>query len=290
MDSKRPAPDQGSGPVSIAADNPAHTGSQSAPQRARRGKYEIEALFAAVPLRALIDPRLTDRDVRRLAVIAAFDQMSLATKRGQGAWAGHRTMAAKVGGDGSNESNFSVAVKKLVDLGYLEESRKADDRRRRVYRVVYADEDALFWSKVSSASEPCTKASNPGVDTLLASTTEYIPETRSYSAEAEEKYSTEVARLPTQQARQEELGQPVGAVLAQLERRLSDDPHGLDVEAWNNWLDDVRFDQGECPANVGRATRLQEQLIEYQQALGEFIDLVAADDGGLVGGDREVGQ
>lgn len=259
-------------------------------QRSRRGKYEVEALFAAVPLRALIDPRLTDRDVRRLAVIAAFDQMSLVRGRGQGAWASHRVMARMVGGDGSNESNLSVSIKKLVYLGYLEESRKADDRRHRVYRVIYTDEDALFWSKVSSLREPCSGANRLSGDTLLGSTTEYIPETRSYSAEAEKEYSTEVARLSARQARQEGLGQTVGAQLAQLERRLKDDPHGLDVEAWIAWLDDVRFDQSECPANFGRATRLQDELVEFQRGLGEFIDLVAADDGGLVGGDRAAGQ
>lgn len=287
-ESRRP---EGSGsrvdPASRQRDRSDHA---TTSQRPRRGKYEVEALFAAVPLRALIDPRLTDRDVRRLAVIAAFDQMSLATKKGQGAWAGHRTMAAKVGGDGSNESNFSVAVKKLVDLGYLEESRKADDRRRRVYRVIYCDEDSLFWSKVSSTGEPCSGANDLGGDTLLGSTTEYIPETRSYSAEAEKEYSTEVARLSARQARQDERETCVGGQLAQLERRLKDDPHGLDVQAWVDWLDDVRFDQSECSANVGRASRLQEELLEFKQALGEFIELVAADDGGLVGGDREVGQ
>lgn len=274
MDRKRPAPDQGNGPVSTAADNPAHTSSQSASQRARRGKYEVEALFAAVPLRALIDPRLTDRDIRRLAVIAAFDQMSLATKRGQGAWAGHRTMAAMVGGDGSNESNLSVSIKKFVDLGYLEESRKADDRRRRVYRVIYAAEDTLFWNKVSSLREPCSGASDPSGDTLLGSTTEYIPETKTYSAEAEKGYSTEVARRSAWQARQDEHGRSVGAQLARLERHLKDDPHSIDIDAWLTWLDDVRVDQTESPANVGRAGRLAEELVGLDAALDEWHTLV----------------
>src|SRR4051812_16618604 len=116
-----------------------------------RGKHEFDARFAAVPTRALSDPHLTDRDVRILGVIAAYDQMSLVTKRGQGSWASHSTMARKVA-QGSNESNFSCSVTKLIEHGYLEVTRKADDRRRRVYRVKYTEEDALFWGKTSETA------------------------------------------------------------------------------------------------------------------------------------------
>ena len=162
-----------------------------------RGKYEIDALFAAVPMRALIDPRLTDRDVRILAVIAAYDQMSLVTKRGQGSWASHRTMAPKVGGGGANESNFSVSVTKLVDLGYLEVTRKSDDRRRRVYRVIYSEDDALFWGKVSATTVDQTTLPDDSVSDGEHSETpsQYIPQSKTYSAEAR-RYSPEGARSP----------------------------------------------------------------------------------------------
>jgi hypothetical protein len=223
-----------------------------------RGKYEIDALFAAVPMRGLIDPRLTDRDVRILAVIAAYDQMSLVTKRGQGSWASHRTMARKVGGTGANESNFSVSVTKLAELGYLEVSRKSDDRRQRVYRIAYTVDDALFWGKVSPAPDSeTTLPANPASDgEHSGSQTQYIPQSKRYSPEGEKYNSSDEARFAARgSAGRIDFAENVGAQLAALERALkADEP--INFVDWYNFVGSI----WELEEHRGRATRLADEL------------------------------
>ena len=108
--------------------------------------------FAAIPLRAIGDPELTDGDMRVLAVVAAFDRLSHARGTGQGAWASHNTMSAWIG---RNYSNFSTTMNKLLKLGYVVREPRETDRRQFTYRVVYSDDD-----RVPRAQKVCPEAND----------------------------------------------------------------------------------------------------------------------------------
>ncbi len=100
----------------------------------------VKAHFAAIPLRAIGDRGLTDGDLRVLASIAAFDRLSHATGKGQGAWASHRLMSGWID---RNYSNFSATVNKLIKAGYLVREPRETDKRQHTYRIVYTDGDRL---------------------------------------------------------------------------------------------------------------------------------------------------
>src|SRR5690242_6147773 len=68
--------------------------------------------FSGIPLRALADGRLTDRDYRILGIVAGYDRMS-SVRGGQGCWASLKTMAGQVGGEGADYTRFSGSISKL---------------------------------------------------------------------------------------------------------------------------------------------------------------------------------
>lgn len=210
---------------------------------------ERKAQFAALPLRAIRDGRLTDRDVRILAAIAAHDRMSSVRGKGQGAWASHKTMAAEVG-EGADYARFSVSVNKLVDLGYLQRDRLESDRRKHTYRVLYTAGDHLPHGKPPEPQKVCSTANHLADDSLPESDdqAEIVcsapqlsrgneTETRSqYISLSEERapskdgaYSAEASIDSAEAARLEARGSAgeddlnTGASLAMIERRLRDD-------------------------------------------------------------------
>lgn len=100
--------------------------------------------YAALPLRAIGDARLTDGDLRVLCTIAAFDRLSHARGTGQGAWATHKLMAGWCRRD---YSRFSTSVSKLLREGYVVREPRATNKKQYTYRVVYTVEDRLPSSK-----------------------------------------------------------------------------------------------------------------------------------------------
>lgn len=100
-----------------------------------------KAQFAALPVRAIGDQRLTLVEFRALACIAFHDRMS-GHKRGngQGAWASNKTMAAEIG---CHFTNVSSAITRLAQLGYISREQHHFDKRKFVYRVIYDGPDCL---------------------------------------------------------------------------------------------------------------------------------------------------
>ncbi len=91
--------------------------------------------YAPVPLRAIRDSRLSERHLRTLMVIAAHDRLGA---NGIGCYASHGRLSKLIGCD---YSRLSTNLKELGECGYVERVQHPLNKRLRVYRVVYTDED-----------------------------------------------------------------------------------------------------------------------------------------------------
>lgn len=122
--------------------------------------------WGAIPLRLSRDPTLTALHLRVVNEIAYHDRMSDVTKTGQGCWVSYVKIARAIG---ANNTNVSTAINQLVDKGYLKQEEIANDRRRRVYRLIYQKADAGEWKSAQpSSSHGCFASgqNNPEPDSL----------------------------------------------------------------------------------------------------------------------------
>lgn len=238
--------------------------------------------FAAVPVWALSDDRLTDRDFRILAVVASHDRMSSVRGKGQGAWASHRTMAAQVGG-GADYTRFSSSMTKLVELGYLRRERLEGDARKHTYRVLYTRPDSLPQRKPSDEQTVCSSANYLPPDSLPTgqetgeivcrdpqlsdgdrneSAAQYISLSDAnrgfseapYSAEADEIDSAEAAPLRFEHDLTDD------ANLARIERALKRGSPIRSAVTWYIFLIGLLDRKGQAQKVVARASRLAEDL------------------------------
>jgi DNA-binding MarR family transcriptional regulator len=91
--------------------------------------------WSPIPARAARDLRLSARHWRALAVIALHDQLD---KNGTGCWASQRRLADLLGVD---ETQLSHVLTDLRDYGYLNSTINPKDRRQRIHRIIYNDDD-----------------------------------------------------------------------------------------------------------------------------------------------------
>jgi DNA-binding MarR family transcriptional regulator len=91
--------------------------------------------FGALPARAARDMRLGARHWRALTVIALHDQLD---KNGAGCWASQRRLADLLGVD---ETQLSHTLTDLRDFGYIVSTISPKDRRQRVHRILYNEQD-----------------------------------------------------------------------------------------------------------------------------------------------------
>jgi DNA-binding MarR family transcriptional regulator len=119
--------------------------------------------FGAIPARAIGDPRLSGLHFRLLAAVALHDRMSQGTN-GQGCWASMATLAGECR---ANYNNVSSALTELGDFGYVESERQPDDKRRRVLRVIYTDDDNILAADTSPTGELSNEPSRDGEVTIL---------------------------------------------------------------------------------------------------------------------------
>lgn len=95
--------------------------------------------FFTGPARVIGDSRPTALDLRCLAVIAFHDGMSGVTGKGGGCYAKSATLAALVGTD---VTNFSKSLSRLITWGYVAREPQLMDKRRFTLRVVYDEGDS----------------------------------------------------------------------------------------------------------------------------------------------------
>ena len=91
--------------------------------------------FAPLPARAARDMRLGARHWTALAVIALHDQLD---KNGTGCWASQRRLADLLGVD---ETQLSHRLTDLREFGYIVSTFNPKDRRQRIHRIVYNEQD-----------------------------------------------------------------------------------------------------------------------------------------------------
>lgn len=129
-----------------------------------------KVMFAALPLRAIGDTRLSALELRILGCVAFHDRMSSARGKGQGAWASNETLAKRVQ---CHYTNLSSAVTKLAKLGYIQRDPHPLNKKLRVYRVIYDGEiaglaDPLPDDKVLSGGEVVeNQSSNEGAGSIV---------------------------------------------------------------------------------------------------------------------------
>jgi len=100
-------------------------------------KKKTKQQFAPVPQRAMRDQRLTSADLRLLMAIAAHDRF---TYNKRGCYAGSQRLAACANCDATTVWR---STQRLCEFAYIDQSLDPNDRRKRIYRVIYNDDDAL---------------------------------------------------------------------------------------------------------------------------------------------------
>jgi hypothetical protein len=115
--------------------------------------------FAAIPVRAIGDTRLSATDHRVLQAIAYHDRFG---RNGCGCYADPRKLAKLVG---VRPAHWSRHTNRLLEFGYIEIEVSVSDRRRREYTVIYDDVEAGAAADTVSTKAPAEaeKATNVGV-------------------------------------------------------------------------------------------------------------------------------
>ncbi len=232
--------------------------------------------FAAIPVRALSDTRLSAIHFRALGVVAYHDRFSGPRSAGQGCWAGLRTMAREMG---VHHTNASTALTDLVGWEYFDAKPHPMNRRTKVYRVIYDDLDihttaddgnslpggkpsetnglaANFSVGEQAVSTVCPPAEK-GLECQGNGPVEYIPRKREEILQKQEIDSVEAAPIPG-------IGAPVpgkhhsntGGTLALIERGLRSGSE-LDADT-EEMLRDIVANGDYGDPNRHRAERILE--------------------------------
>ena len=98
--------------------------------------------FAPLPARAARDPRLSARHWRLLHIIGLHDKLD---KNGAGCFVAQRRLAEHLNVD---EADLSNLLTDLRMFGYIDSTIHPTDRRRRVHRIIYNDDDRN-WDRIT---------------------------------------------------------------------------------------------------------------------------------------------
>jgi len=128
--------------------------------------------FAAIPLRALSDRRLSRGDFRMLGALAYFDRLG---RNHAGCFAG-RDKIAEVSGIRAKDQARHTAH--LEEFGYLEIKRSATDRRKRIYSLIYEA------SATGDAEEKVRKDADKTAEKVRKDADKICPETAAKSLAA----------------------------------------------------------------------------------------------------------
>lgn len=216
--------------------------------------------FYCPPVRALRDKDLTSLDHRVLGAIALHDGMSDFKKKGRGCYATHKTLQDIVGCD---YTNISKSITKLVKSGYLVVSAHPKDKRRSIYRVIYASPDGCSFDQVQSANSEHETTNNLGKEVGKVSSKKlgktaipgahYIP----LNGKIESARSTSTTRrfwgsddfVPNLPSRKPERAGPINpntvldqnilVLLSKVERDLQNCCSEIEVHPWHHWLTNI---------------------------------------------------
>lgn len=226
------------------------------------------------------DKSLSSEHLRILMAIAAHDRFG---KNGIGCYATHRTLATIAG---CHVKSLSRSIGQLAEKGYISEGTNPINKKLRVYKVVYTDDDALAMKSgrdgtgSSTATydndignEFATDQRGIGNDLVpksvpignkieanmhanqLDTSSNIFSETDNISSQAE-IHSTEVAS-----SLQEDAQMTTGRFLAMLERAIR--KHQINNQQLNiaiTVLENIMNTEEFGTDNYGRAYRLHEQI------------------------------
>lgn len=246
-------------------------------------------LFYCLPVTVLRDKDLTSLDHRVLGAIALHDGMSIPKKKGRGCYATHKTLQDIVGCD---YTNLSKSIMKLVKLGYLVVSAHPKDKRRSIYRVIYASPDGCSFDQAQSANSEDETTNNLGkvVGTVSAQKrgkstrrrAHYIP----LNGKIESERCTSTTHrfwgsddfVPNLSSRKPERAGPINpytvsdqnilVLLSKVERDLHNRCSEIDVQAWYHWLTNITatkcdlFFEGESASDWAKRLLNEPFLIE----------------------------
>ncbi|GAA5058260.1 hypothetical protein GCM10023208_24570 [Erythrobacter westpacificensis] len=122
------------------------------------GKRKKKPRWAAMPERAIMDPALKPLELRCLMVISLHDGMSTVRGNGGGCYARLSTLAEKARTD---ITNFSKAVKRLIELGYVIREQQQGDKRRFTLRVDFESEDSWCGDQHSDSADNYASIDEP---------------------------------------------------------------------------------------------------------------------------------
>ncbi|MGN7770762.1 helix-turn-helix domain-containing protein [Phyllobacterium sp. 22552] len=103
-----------------------------------RKPVDAKINFAAVPARTIGDKSLTAEELRVLMAIAAHDRFGA---NGIGCYASHPRLSGLAN---CHLKSLSRSLRMLAERGYITADVHPLNRKQRVYKVVYSEEDALF--------------------------------------------------------------------------------------------------------------------------------------------------
>lgn len=246
--------------------------------------------FAPIPFRALCDERLTRADLAVLGIVAAHDRFA---RNGRGCDAGRERIAHLAGLDVATTSR---AIQRLEGAGYITSALHAQDRRRRVYCVVYTDGDKSALKaetnptnrkKVTAASPKSPEIGDAHVikhdeigdienrqvaDSDIVFVPKIFCETeRRYSAKREEIHGN-VRDLHRASPRPEPRKRSVSSHLCQIERELKDG--GLAPAGARRVVESL-WDRATCSEEREQASRILDEICTLEGSQAEVIDLAA---------------
>lgn len=247
-----------------------------------------KAQFAAIPIRAFSDTRLSALQFRVLGVIAWHDRMSSVTGKGQGAWASRMVMADRAACD---QTSFSSAVTALAKFGYLSREQHHFDKRKTTYRVIYGEGDNGR-NTFSSENLNGFPDQNPSQTDTFSSENlnpeigsrdfqerkqnqsdvrdNIFRETEKDISLSDVRNSAEAARRSSRRKLEDDYPQKVRASLSQFERDLKQRPEACSdehLETWAAWLAGLH-EMNLAPDITGRAERLMGMVCDTLETRG----------------------
>jgi DNA-binding MarR family transcriptional regulator len=188
-------------------------------------RNDRSAFFAALPVRAIGDKKITGNHFRVLSAVAWHDRISGPREKGAGCWASNKTLAQKCG---IHYTDLSTALCDLVRWGYITRESHPMNGKLHVFRVVYGD---LPDNNTPANVAPETKNHPEAADIICpenseaqgkqgANHIEYIPQKREKIAHKRKESSAEAARRHDGSKRRTREKGNDGAYLAMVEREL----------------------------------------------------------------------
>ncbi len=230
--------------------------------------------FAAIPVRALADARLTGSDFRLLGSIARYDRFG---RNGTGCYVNARQLAQDAA---VHYKHLGRQTQRLEAFGYITIGASETDRRRNIYSVIYDEPEIVTYAGDKSAgddgtgdtvspvvekvttsgdnpAEKVTNANSQVIDPIAKSPPKrlseaYLRDPAKRGARNGENTSRHATEKPTNHARQRDRGGGNSRAQGHFMMPIQGGNHPLKKRAsapdWSGWAGWLQTDQGMTKA------------------------------------------